>query len=121
MNTLYLYTRLVVTGKTVLVVLLALAIIGAAIYIWVSKKPPMPKRNRLIVVIALVVVAFFMLTVGSQITCDRQIITECTIDESYSAVELYDKYNVISKRGDIWVLEKKRGVPTKNKEEEKDE
>lgn len=32
---------------------------------------------------------------------------ECTIDSNVSFVELYDKYNVIEQRGDIWVLEEK--------------
>lgn len=32
---------------------------------------------------------------------------ECTIDSNVSFVELYEKYNVIEQRGDIWVLEEK--------------
>lgn len=32
---------------------------------------------------------------------------ECTIDSNVSFVELYEKYDVIEQRGDIWVLEEK--------------
>ena len=32
---------------------------------------------------------------------------EATIDESISAEQLYDKYDVIERRGEIWVLEDK--------------
>ena len=32
---------------------------------------------------------------------------ESTIDESVSAEQLYDKYDVIERRGEIWVLEDK--------------
>lgn len=32
---------------------------------------------------------------------------ECIIDESVTANDLYNKYNVIEKRGEIWVLEEK--------------
>lgn len=32
---------------------------------------------------------------------------ECTIDNKVSFVELYEKYDVIEQRGDIWVLEEK--------------
>ena len=32
---------------------------------------------------------------------------ECTIDSNVSFVELYEKYNVIEQRGNIWVLEEK--------------
>ena len=32
---------------------------------------------------------------------------ECLIDDSVSITELYEKYEVIEQRGDIWVLEDK--------------
>lgn len=32
---------------------------------------------------------------------------ECVLDTDASFVELYEKYNVIEQRGDIWVLEEK--------------
>ena len=32
---------------------------------------------------------------------------ECIIDDSVSINEVYEKYNVIERRGDIWVLEDK--------------
>lgn len=32
---------------------------------------------------------------------------ECIIDDSVSINEVYEKYNVIERRGDIWVLEEK--------------
>lgn len=32
---------------------------------------------------------------------------ECTIDESVSMTEVYERYDIIEQRGDIWVLEDK--------------
>lgn len=32
---------------------------------------------------------------------------ECTIDESVSMKEVYERYEIIEQRGDIWVLEDK--------------
>lgn len=32
---------------------------------------------------------------------------ECTIDKSVSMTEVYEKYEVVEQRGDIWVLEDK--------------
>lgn len=32
---------------------------------------------------------------------------ECTIDESVSMTEVYERYEIIEQRGDIWVLEDK--------------
>ena len=32
---------------------------------------------------------------------------EVTIDDSVSITELYDRYNVVEQRGDIWILEDK--------------
>lgn len=32
---------------------------------------------------------------------------ECIIDETVNANDLYNKYNVVEKRGEIWVLEEK--------------
>ena len=34
---------------------------------------------------------------------------ECTIDDSVSINELYDHYDVVEQRGDIWVLKDKEG------------
>ena len=34
---------------------------------------------------------------------------ECAIDDSVSISELYDHYDVVEQRGDIWVLEDKEG------------
>lgn len=45
--------------------------------------------------------------VGKGITPDRWMQYECTIDKNVSFVELYEKYDVIEQRGDIWVLEEK--------------
>ena len=32
---------------------------------------------------------------------------ECTIDDNVSIVDVYSEYNVVERRGDIWVLEDK--------------
>lgn len=32
---------------------------------------------------------------------------ECTIDESVSMTEVYERYEIVEQRGDIWVLEDK--------------
>ena len=34
---------------------------------------------------------------------------EATIDESVSITEVYDRYKVVERRGDIWILEDKEG------------
>lgn len=33
---------------------------------------------------------------------------ECTIDESVSMIEVYERYEIIEQRGDIWILEDKK-------------
>lgn len=38
---------------------------------------------------------------------DRTIQYECVVEDSVSIVELYEKYDVVERRGDIWVLEEK--------------
>lgn len=53
--------------------------------------------------IILIFIFFFIGTFTSN-TITRY---ECTIDSNVSFVELYEKYNVIEQRGDIWVLEEK--------------
>ena len=47
---------------------------------------------------------FFLVGLFTSNTIPRY---ECTIDSDVSFVELYEKYNVIEQRGDIWVLEEK--------------
>lgn len=37
---------------------------------------------------------------------------ECLIDEKTSFIEIYDKYRVLDRRGDIWVLEDKENEGT---------
>lgn len=52
------------------------------------------------------VLAFIIFLVGlfTSNTISRY---ECTIDSNVSFVELYEKYDVIEQRGDIWILEGK--------------
>lgn len=52
------------------------------------------------------VLAFIIFLVGL-FTSDTITQYECTIDSNVSFVELYEKYNVIEQRGDIWILEEK--------------
>lgn len=52
------------------------------------------------------VLAFIFFLVGL-LTSDTIPRYECTIDSNVSFVELYEKYNVIEQRGNIWVLEEK--------------
>lgn len=53
------------------------------------------------------VLVFAFLWIGRTFTPNRIIQYECTIDKDVSFVELYEKYDVIEQRGDIWVLEEK--------------
>lgn len=45
--------------------------------------------------------------IGKTVIPNRVAQYECTIDSNVSFVELYEKYDVIEQRGDIWVLEEK--------------
>ena len=45
--------------------------------------------------------------IGKTVIPNRITQYECTIDKDVSFVEVYEKYNVIEQRGDIWVLEEK--------------
>lgn len=53
------------------------------------------------------VLIFIFLVVGKTVAPKRIMQYECTIDSNVSFVELYEKYDVIEQRGDIWVLEEK--------------
>lgn len=53
------------------------------------------------------ILIFIFLVVGKTVVPKRVIQYECTIDSNVSFVELYEKYDVIEQRGDIWVLEEK--------------
>lgn len=53
------------------------------------------------------VLIFVFLWIGRTFVPNRITQYECTIDKDVSFVELYEKYNVIEQRGDIWVLEEK--------------
>lgn len=53
------------------------------------------------------ILIFIFLVVGKTVAPKRITQYECTIDSNVSFVELYEKYNVIEQRGDIWVLEEK--------------
>lgn len=53
------------------------------------------------------VLIFIFLVVGKTVAPKRIMQYECTIDSDVSFVELYEKYDVIEQRGDIWVLEEK--------------
>lgn len=57
-------------------------------------------------VCTMVLICIF-LVVGKIVAPERVIQYECTIDSNVSFVELYEKYDVIEQRGDIWVLEEK--------------
>lgn len=52
------------------------------------------------------VLAFIFFLVGL-LTSNTILRYECTIDSNVSFVELYEKYNVVEQRGDIWLLEEK--------------
>lgn len=52
------------------------------------------------------ILIFIFFLIGTY-TSDTMLRYECTIDSNVSFVELYEKYNVIEQRGDIWVLEEK--------------
>lgn len=54
-----------------------------------------------------VVLICIFLVVGKTVASKRIMQYECTIDSNVGFVELYEKYDVIDQRGDIWVLEEK--------------
>ena len=56
--------------------------------------------------------ALFIMSIIGFGSCSHQEPTgryryECTIDESVSMKEVYERYEIIEQRGDIWVLEDK--------------
>lgn len=53
------------------------------------------------------VLIFVFLWIGRTFVPNRITQYECTIDSDVSFVELYEKYDVIEQRGDIWILEEK--------------
>ena len=58
------------------------------------------------------VLAFIVALVVGISSCGTDQLTgryryECTIDESVSMKEVYERYEIIEQRGDIWVLEDK--------------
>lgn len=57
------------------------------------------------VLCVLCLVAFFILALWWPTEPSGRYRYECTIDESVSMTEVYERYEVIEQRGDIWVLE----------------
>lgn len=108
MTTLYSYLKYNITFGGVLMVLLGIAAGWLGIWIWTTHK--FYKKPRIAACIACAVAFIGLTFILPSITCEKHYILECTIDESYSAVKLYDTYKVIDKRGDIWVIEKRPGV-----------
>lgn len=53
-----------------------------------------------------IILIFIFFFIGTY-TSNTMLRYECTIDSNVSFVELYEKYDVIEQRGDIWVLEEK--------------
>lgn len=108
MTTLYSYTDANITLTGVLAIILGFAIGYLGVWIWTKKK--FYKKPRIAACIGCAILCLGFIFVVPSITCVKHDILECTIDESYSAVKLYDTYKVIDKRGDIWVIEKRPGV-----------
>lgn len=57
--------------------------------------------------LGLTIVLIFIFFVVGIFTSNKIAQYECTIDNDVGFVELYEKYDVIEQRGDIWVLEEK--------------
>lgn len=57
--------------------------------------------------LAMIVVPIIVSTSKSHWRTNERNQYECIIDDSVSINEVYEKYNVIERRGDIWVLEDK--------------
>lgn len=68
--------------------------------------------NRVIIfgiisLLAMIAIPIIVITSKSHWRTNERNQYECIIDDSVSINEVYEKYNVIERRGDIWVLEEK--------------
>ena len=57
--------------------------------------------------LAMIAIPIIVITSKSHWRTNERNQYECIIDDSVSINEVYEKYNVIERRGDIWVLEEK--------------
>lgn len=57
--------------------------------------------------LAMIAIPIIVITSNSHWRTNERNQYECIIDDSVSINEVYEKYNVIERRGDIWVLEDK--------------
>lgn len=74
----------------------------------------MPNSNNtgiiifgIISVLAMIAMPIIVITSKSHWRTNERNQYECIIDDSVSINEVYENYNVIERRGDIWVLEDK--------------
>lgn len=57
--------------------------------------------------LAMIAIPIIVITSNSHWRTNERNQYECIIDDSVSINEVYENYNVIERRGDIWVLEDK--------------
>lgn len=57
--------------------------------------------------LAMIIIPIIVITSKSHWRTNERNQYECIIDDSVSINEVYENYNVIERRGDIWVLEDK--------------
>lgn len=87
--------------------ILVIACLIAAYIFYTRKHLFLLSKNRNIACVALLVLAFIMLVSAVKASRTKHVIYEVVVDESFSAVKLYDDYIVKDKRGELWVLEKR--------------
>lgn len=91
----------------VIAFIVMIACLIAAYIFYTRKYLFLLSKNRNIACVALLVFAFVMLVSAVKAGRTKHIIYEVVVDESFSAVQLYNDYIVKDKRGDLWVLEKR--------------
>ena len=65
------------------------------------------KNEFALILIGFLGIVFIAVPTASIFTIEGRTQYECTIDDSVSFAEVYEKYKVIEQRGEIWVLEDK--------------
>lgn len=93
----------------IMIIILFLFLLGAAIFFINLLTADKIKMINFcgIALICCMVGALLSWIIGKAVIPNRVAQYECLIDSDVSFVELYEKYDVIEQRGNIWVLEEK--------------
>lgn len=117
MSTLHIYSDFTCRPLSVLGMIIAVVGIIIAVIAYKDKWGLfLTKKERSIICGVAYGVCAIVFILSAATVKQTHLIYEVTIDESYPAVELYSKFEIVEKRGDIWVLEKRPEV-----KEEKDQ